>query len=181
VYHEALERGLRITRPDLTLHQYRTDLERFLGFYETWERRVAPWLTGWIPDESRRFQKTNALRADLEMLGLTSASITALPRYAGSFALSSRLAALGSLYVIEGSTLGGQWISRHVEDRLGLTDGQGYTFFLSYGPEVGEMWSRFVNFLNAQATGENAGEIESGAVETFQKLHAWFSLEAVSQ
>jgi heme oxygenase (biliverdin-IX-beta and delta-forming) len=44
---------------------------------------------------------------------------------------------LGAMYVMEGSTLGGQLIARHVELVLGLTAGQGNAHFRGHNERTG--------------------------------------------
>ena len=80
---------------------------------------------------------------------------------------------LGSMYVVEGSTLGGQLISRIIEDRLKLEDGNGYTFYRSYGPELGMMWREFGRFFNESVAPENIGGAVSGAQRTFEGIRQW--------
>jgi heme oxygenase len=47
------------------------------------------------------------------------------------------------LYVLEGSTLGGQILTRQIHDQLGFTPEYGCQFFSRYGPRVYEMWKTF--------------------------------------
>jgi heme oxygenase len=54
-----------------------------------------------------------------------------------------RTAFLGAMYVMEGSTLGGQYIARQVEEALGLEPGVGDAYFRGYGERTGEMWRAF--------------------------------------
>jgi heme oxygenase len=48
---------------------------------------------------------------------------------------------LGVLYVVEGSTLGGQIISRHLEARLGLQISEAMRFYTLDGKMLPEHWS----------------------------------------
>ena len=56
--------------------------------------------------------------------------------------------ALGALYVIEGSTLGGKIISKMISHQIPSTDGHGLTFFNSYGDDTITMWERFKVILD---------------------------------
>ncbi|HWI55760.1 MAG TPA: biliverdin-producing heme oxygenase, partial [Bacillota bacterium] len=83
--------------------------------------------------------------------------------------------ALGTLYVIEGATLGGQFIARHLAARFGLTPANGAAFFHSYGLQVGPRWQQFRAFLvsaSAELEQERATIIAS-AQRTFQALDDW--------
>jgi heme oxygenase len=67
-----------------------------------------------------------------------------------------RTAFLGAMYVMEGSTLGGQYIARQVEEALGLEAGVGDAYFRGYGERTGEMWRTFRAVLTEVP--EDAGE-----------------------
>ncbi len=47
---------------------------------------------------------------------------------------------MGALYVMEGSTLGGRFIARHVEQVLGLEPGRGDAYFQGHGEATGSLW-----------------------------------------
>ena len=142
-HHERIEKVIAPMRPGLTRPEYRQLLEKFLGFYRPWEARVAELLGGTVLGEffaPRR--KSHLLEADLAALGLTPAEIAALPDCELLPDLFSLPRALGSMYVIEGSTLGGQYITRHLKKSLALTPDE-CRFYNAYGPETGAMWGQF--------------------------------------
>ena len=56
---------------------------------------------------------------------------------------------LGVIYVLEGSTLGGRLIARHVEPTLGLTDGHGSSYFRGHGEATGALWRETVDAIAA--------------------------------
>ena len=47
---------------------------------------------------------------------------------------------LGAMYVMEGSTLGGRFLARHVETVLGLAPGRGDAYFQGHGEATGALW-----------------------------------------
>ena len=53
------------------------------------------------------------------------------------------------MYVVEGSTLGGQYIAKHVERRFGFRGGSGNAYFRGYGERTGSMWRSFKDDLIA--------------------------------
>lgn len=76
---------------------------------------------------------------------------------------------VGVLYTIEGSTLGGQVISRSLEEYHGLTKGEGACFFNGYGESTSVMWQDFLCF--AESLSSNAVECRAAmesACQTFQ-------------
>lgn len=80
--------------------------------------------------------------------------------------------AWGCLYVIEGSTLGGQHISRFLDQQD--IDPLKSCFFHSYGPKTPEKWKQFLSLLDDAAENEDHEAIVAGAVDTFVKLRLWF-------
>jgi len=117
--------------------------------------------------------KTSWLSEDLHNHGLTSAQIALLPRCKALPPLDSDAKILGVCYVMEGSTLGGQMISQHIESKLGLKNGVGYRYFRSYGPEVGRRWQDFRALLLQQSNPRIDDEIVASADETFRRLRLW--------
>ena len=165
--HERLERELDLLSSDLTRESYRTILRRFLSFYLAFEPEVWPRLPGaWSALFADR-RKLPALRDDLAVLDGEAAEITACSHRVHYPNLSQ---ILGALYVVEGSTLGGQLIARHVARQLGLRADWGLRFFSSYGPEVGPRWKQFTELLIAESSPGQADEIVEGATQTFKAI-----------
>jgi heme oxygenase len=111
------------------------------------------------------------LLADLEVLGI-SQEAAATVNAAAIPQVQTLAQVLGSLYVLEGSTLGGQLLTRHFEKSLGLRGGAGCSFFASYGNDVGKMWTEFRNALVNHADPSTHPEIIESAIETFRLVHA---------
>jgi heme oxygenase len=71
--------------------------------------------------------------------------------------------------VLEGSTLGGQYILRELEKR-GITTETGAAFFACYGARTAEMWKSFKETANAYCAHEpRAAEAEAAARATFAR------------
>ena len=79
------------------------------------------------------------------------------------------------MYVLEGSTLGGAIIARHVERELGLQVDTGCAFFRSYGRNVGRMWKEFGARLLAVSGPETDEIIIASANRTFEGLRTWLT------
>jgi heme oxygenase len=168
--HAAIEAALDVMRPDLTLPRYIALLARFYGFYEPWEAAAGRIdATAAVVAERR---KVPMLERDLQALGFSVETMAALPRCATLPSLQNEYEVLGSMYVIEGSTLGGQHVARHVRATLPLPPGVGIAFFSSYGERVGARWREFQGHLRRAAhTGDNL--ILRSGCETFRLLHNW--------
>jgi heme oxygenase len=78
---------------------------------------------------------------------------------------------LGTMYVMEGSTLGGQVIAR----QLAKADIPLRNYFSGYGERTGPLWKAFCQLLTQEATAENQAEIVQSASLTFQKLSVWLN------
>lgn len=167
--HQRIESAFALPR---TREEHRRRTEVFFGFVEPLERNVNVTLGEPHPLTAGR-AKTGWLRADLRAQGLTDAAIDALPRCPDLPDVSTPAQALGALYVFEGATLGGQIISRHLEQELGYTNGEGYRYFQSYGPDAGRKWQEFRGFLQQPAEPAAADRTVAAAGETFSKLQAW--------
>jgi heme oxygenase len=169
--HARIEDDLAAMRVHDLLDRHALLLARFFGFYEVWEPRLGACLGDEAFFGPRR--KLHLLERDLATLGHDPKAIRALPRCPRLPPLASTAQAMGSFYVLEGATLGGQVISRRLERSLGLSGGRGYSFFRSYGREVGPMWKAFGERLleTSSAAGEDA--CIRSAQTTFARLHLW--------
>jgi heme oxygenase len=172
--HRAVERDLDLMRPDLTHAEWTRRVARFYGFYAPWEAAVERSLTGHdLAALAAERRKLPWLEADLTELQLKPDQRAALPKCSHLPALDSPARVLGSMYVLEGATLGGQVISRHVEATLGLSDGRGYSFFRAYGDATAAMWRSFRQTLSAYAPLLDNDTMVESACETFDRFHNW--------
>lgn len=167
--HEQMEAAFALPA---TREQHRRWTAAFLGFLEPLEREVAAAI-----GPNHRFiagrTKSGWLREDLRALGMDETGIAALPRAADLPALDSDAGILGVLYVFEGATLGGQLISRHLEEKLGFQDGVGYRYFRSYGPDTGRRWQEFRALLLASSSPGDDDAVVAAANDTFERLLSW--------
>ena len=168
--HESLERDLNLLRPDLTLERYRSIVELFYGFYQPWEHAIKPLLAEHLPDFAEARAKIAKLLEDLAFLGSQPAKLPVCKALPACLEWPNLL---GGLYVTEGATLGGQVISRQLEQMLGLSARRGGAFFSSYGLQVGPMWRSFCATLQAQTPPEKEEVVVRAARETFVAMHQW--------
>jgi len=164
--HEAVESAVDVMNRMFTLDDYKALIGRFRKFYAAYEPTlpIKELRDAGFDYNTRR--KLPSLNADAEVLGITGEeSFDELPT------ISTLAKAFGSLYVIEGSTLGGQVISRHLKEHLGITPENGGAFFNSYGSDVGRMWKEFGEAItNFSGDGNADREIIQGATETFDSI-----------
>ncbi|MDB6080205.1 MAG: biliverdin-producing heme oxygenase [Akkermansiaceae bacterium] len=142
---------------------YARMLSAYLAFYQAWEEQMKanfPDLVELAGPE--RFLKTHWLLKDLTALGSP-----ADPRISGSPATpSNRARAAGSLYVVEGSTIGGMHLSRS-----GKLPAHAHRFFEGYGAETMPKWKALIELLEALLPDE---ESRREAAEEASATFAWF-------
>jgi len=169
--HQLLEKKLvGKMRSMRSNNDYADLLSLFYKYFGGLEKAIAKHLDeSLIPDYPAR-RKASSLAADLIEMGATVppiASIYELP------VIHSHPQALGALYVIEGSTLGGKIISKMISHQLPSTNGHGLTFFNSYGENTIEMWERFKLILDGPAN-LPGDDVIRAANETFIKFNHYF-------
>ena len=172
--HDAIEAALNLSSESLTLDDYRRTLQRFYGYYRPLEDAIFA-VGGWErgPGDLDGRRKTPSLELDLRTLGVDA--LESLPLCHQLPQIESAASAFGGLYVMEGATLGGQFISRHVQQALGVTLETGGRFFHGYGERTGSMWQTFQKALDAFATTqETQDQVVMTAQQTFRTLRAWF-------
>ena len=169
--HDRIEAAMDLDRRIASRDSYRDLLTRFYGFHRAWEEKAA----GQAPDHSffEHRRKTPLLGQDLEALGLKSGDIIRLPQCQSLMPLPGPEAVLGSMYVVEGSTLGGAIIAREVKNRLGLDAETGCAYFRSYGRDIAAMWKSFGAVLLETSSPEADDQIVESAQKTFDVMHDW--------
>ena len=174
--HENLENVVNVMDAMFTREDYERLLTKFYTFYSSIEPRVA---ANSLKDSGFDFDaraKTPSLERDLTNLGVfddvkhLGGSWTDLPN------LDTPAKAFGSCYVMEGATLGGQIIMRHLKQHLDLTPENGGSFFNSYGERVGPMWKEFCAIATefAEKNGDDETIVNS-AKETFDSFARCFA------
>jgi len=170
--HSAIEDAARIMHPRLTLEEYRGYLEKSYGYYAAVEGLLCGlgvWDALELPEEERL--KLPLLARDLEALGGSPSSVVICD---APPVLRTVAEAAGCAYVLEGSTLGGKVISRHVRHRMG--DKVPRSFLDCYGENIGNNWQAFraalLRFAKSRSTED---EMVSGAKETFQTFTRWLA------
>lgn len=142
-------------------------------FHLHWQPRVLtalpPAFHGWLTGSPR----LSWLAQDLAALGDTAAlqRLAHAPDPCAALALPDTLSALGSLYVVEGSALGGLAITRMLGTQPALAPALRY--FRGHGEGTGARWQQFCTVLT-QASGHATGDVDAqfgcwdGAVQAAQ-------------
>lgn len=152
-----------------TREEYASILHIFYGFYAPLEQQLNLFVTDNVLADWPQRRKAALLLHDLQRLGksIEVPVCTQLP------AVTTVNEAMGVLYVLEGSTLGGKIIAGILQKNTGLSE-DAFTFFNGYGAENETMWLQFKRALNSWATDqEKINAITVSANHTFQSLKNW--------
>jgi len=143
---------------------YADFLKHFYAYFNQVEHAIGPFITtDLLPDHAER-RNSSYLKQDIEALG---SKVTDLPD-ATAPEINNTIQALGALYVLEGSIMGGPIIVKMLE-KSGIT--RGVSFFSGYGEATGQMWGKFIAVLDASASDEEAEkQAIAAANETFSKF-----------
>ncbi|WP_419805385.1 biliverdin-producing heme oxygenase [Terriglobus sp.] len=157
--HEATEATVSLMGPELTRAEYVTVLQRFHRVVCAWESVAAAEAPAALAELVAQRGRCGSIVTDLRFFGTETQGnppdvllqqirdlVEANGRDEGD-ERTSRF--LGAMYVLEGSTLGGQYIAHHVEAALQLQPGEGDRFFRGYGKETMPKWREFQQALVA--------------------------------
>ena len=176
IHHQQVEKVLVQELKNLTdKDNYGRLLERLFLFYKPIETDLHNVIDETlIPDISER-KHTQRILTDLELLEYEAPKELSTSR----LEISSPSYALGILYVIEGSTLGGQIISKMIHNNLPMEGIDATNYFSSYRELNGEMWKKFGNRISEIEDSVDHTELLQGAKDTFNNLKYW--LEATKK
>lgn len=172
-FHDAVEANAfnqGLTAGRVTAAQTAQFLSRMYGFVQPYEAALRRHAAEFGPE----WQLEQRFRAPLILNDLTRLGYSAAPPLCPTLpALATRAQLLGAMYVLEGSTLGGQVIAR----QLAAADVAGRTFFAGRAERTGPLWKQFTQLLTEAAAAEDADAIVASAILTFQTLAAWLIQE----
>ncbi|AWK86223.1 biliverdin-producing heme oxygenase [Azospirillum thermophilum] len=155
---------LPLTRPDITLEQYRAALAALWGFHAPVERALGGPQAGEAP-------RIALLRADLADLGLMA---DALPVVTDLPPLDGAPARLAARYVLDGSAHGGRAMLPGITRALGCDRDRGARFLASAGLDMAGAWRGLLVRLEEElADPEALREACATAVALFAALERW--------
>ena len=181
--HQRLEATIDWPQALGSLACYQQLLTCFLSVVKPAEEQSAKWL---VPDPPPDFEpgvRTAWLERDLRAL---AGSEVDRPSIANTFYvqptadlcgaragagnpvddfgfIGSWPAAIGAQYVLEGSSLGGQFLSRQLEHSLSLTSENGGAYFAAYGTATMPRWKSFKLWANERLANSDATQAASEA------------------
>ena len=167
--HQASEKKMVLVLKRIeTNEDYVRMLNWMYGFYAPLEALIQKQLTPAIlPDIDKR-SRAEYLLWDIGHLGTLNPEFRIcrdLPP------IDSVEEAIGALYVLEGSTLGGRIIAGMLQRQLGA--GIPTTYFNGYGEENSRMWQAYKDFLDQPRTQQQQTAILESAKATFITFKNW--------
>jgi heme oxygenase len=179
--HDRIEKELNWRHRVASLEGYRTLLARWWGFHAAVEPRFEEVFSraGQTAFFAPR-RKLPLLQRDLHYLGFALHEIDALPVCPWIGPSGGMPGMLGTLYVLEGATLGGQILARHLRRIHGawLRDG-GCRFYAPYEDEAsaaggaGYMWRATCEYILAGSDVRTDDDVVESAANTFAQVHEW--------
>lgn len=168
--HEQVEAECNVLRPGFHRHDY----IHLLGKLHGWLAAVEPVLATALPPPFQAAftsrHRADALMADMRYFGVEASSLEIMPWNATNI---DELTALGAMYVVDGSALGGQVILKHLSPTLDISPTAGGRYFSGDGQDVRAQFKTFCAQLDAFDDPQSADRIMSGAKETFARLLVW--------
>ncbi len=157
--------SLALMSEGVTEEDYAAYLARMRDIVAYYENSVFSNLSEIIPDIEHR-RKLHLLEADLAAYEEEVRPFS-LPHSDSSTTL------LGYMYVLEGSSLGGALIHKHLRSHIDVPG----NFFNCYGNDLSARWKSFLDIIGTYGLDEKAAEeIIKGARIAFDKIHAHLSL-----
>ena len=174
ISHQELE-DLAISKSLLSADVEITDYLNYLQSMEDIivdvENQVFPYLENEISQLNER-RKVGLIAKDLAVLNSQKRNPISTDIWVPG---ATKGFAMGIFYVIEGSSLGGRVIYKHVQKKLGLDAENGAAFFYGYAENTGTFWKEFLMQLVSFEEQNGAGsQIIAGANHAFEAIKRRF-------
>ncbi len=169
VLHDRVEQKFnssKIFEDDYTAEDYRKLLTYNYLFLKTYEQPVFRLLSEKYADRLLLQH-----RRKLHLFDLEKEDVHSPGDLTHTIAVDCEAEALGILYVMEGSTLGGNMIAKKLESNP-LFTGKTFPYFRCYGERTGSMWKNFKFVLNYAVSEEEHEKVLKGAEKAYHFLLA---------
>jgi heme oxygenase (biliverdin-IX-beta and delta-forming) len=181
--HSTLEQNpysIALMSPTVMLEDYSNYLQKLYGFVFGFETNVYPLLRNIDPEIELR-RKTKLMQNDFQHLQIDFSNLPVVSKEHFEKNYPDILSALGGLYVLEGSMLGGVMIKKHLVEKLGDNVNENTQYLTGYGSETGKIWKNFLNTLtNNAANVETQNIIINSAKNTFDLLNKWIATSSLN-
>jgi heme oxygenase len=175
--HVVLEQNPYTTvlmTPHVSIADYITYLQRLYGFVAPVEAIVYPAMHTVVANVPQRI-KAHYILEDLRAAGVSEETIRSLPQYDATAFYTTGAEKIAAMYVLEGASLGGNVIFRHLQKTTGITP-EKTAYLTAYGAKTGIMWQQFIEaFTGYVMAQDNADEVISAAAATFGRIDNWLT------
>jgi heme oxygenase (biliverdin-IX-beta and delta-forming) len=167
--HRNVEGAVSLMHQGLNTAEYVQCLQSMYGVVAAWEERAAEIAPEWLQPSLLARRRSPLLALDLAWFGVGDKEHQrpALPQ------MNNLPSLFGTMYVMEGSTLGGQLIARHVEAVLPCREGQGSSYFRGHGSQTGPLWKEFCEMLKLHVPDEQTETVVVSAKAMFSTFGTW--------
>lgn len=171
--HQQLEKAtIPFIKKATSEAQYAYLLKMFYGYFKPVEEKIHSLVDSSLLTDIEERRQSAAILEDLKTIGEEDAQLSISEFLPG---LTNVPQAIGAMYVLEGSTLGGRFISQMLMKQLNRNAVDGITFFSGYGENTDTKWRNFTQMVNeyAEKFPENKDQIVVAADETFANFGRW--------
>lgn len=169
--HQELEKIsllTKIMRKNINLQEYKKLLCIFYGFVHPYEAKIKLTHSDLLINRER----SPLLRADLATLEQFNFEDLSFCDTTHSFSTEAEI--YGYLYVMEGATLGGQFISKALKANPQLPPHVSTHYFNPYDKETRRHWDDFsLHLCDKNVTSHQKNQVVATAIETFTALLHW--------
>lgn len=168
--HTESEKILTPKLASITSYEdYASVLKMFYGYFSPVEALIKFYISKDVLNDIDERRNSLFILRDLKAI---NHSTDALPVCNDLPKIKSSLEALGTMYVLEGSTLGGRMISKMLTKNASVVFNEyNLNFFNGNKEDTGYKWTYFLSVLDKY--GEHADVIVASANETFKCLTKW--------
>ncbi|MBN8788578.1 MAG: biliverdin-producing heme oxygenase [Terrimonas sp.] len=147
---------------------YEKLLRLFYGYYAPLEPLLNKYINNNIVPAYNQRRKSDTILKDINTISSGAINF----RKCGNLPqVNDVIEALGVLYVMEGSTMGGTIIAKMLNKQAAIPP-ESLTFFNGYGEDNLPMWQSFIAAVNERAA-NNEEKIVKSANDTFSKMEEW--------
>ncbi len=174
--HKALESSRlskQLLSNDVAIEDYKAYLQKLYGFVVGFEKYILPQIRSSFPEIVPSYKQELLLNDITSLRGTETSSIVTENEIHQLY--PNKASMLGGLYVLEGSTLGGLVIRKHLVEKLGEQIIPATSYFAVYGKETAANWRNFLQIFSILANQNDSAAVIQGASDTFTFLHEWFN------
>lgn len=158
----------------VTVRQYCYYLILMKKIAEVYEANVLILLDIVFPEHTQR-KMSQLIEEDLQSIGDVLPDDIISKDYTLPVEKLSVPFALGFMYVMEGSKLGGKVIFKHIHRTLGFTESRGAKYISDYGAGTVRLWKEFLTGFSGYITENNSEDVAiEGAKYAFTSIYDFF-------